>query len=131
MEGKITKCRKDLRSLKMTLNSLKERNEKLKKALILKQKGEVDIAKVEQLEKKVEKETETKKPNLKVLKNNKDSKDNKAEKLKDNKNEEQKSKNRPKNIDIKWPTELKYLQKEEEEEEEEESEEAIRALRKD
>ena len=56
MEGKITKCRKDLRSLKMTLNSLKERNEKLKKALILKQKGEVDIAKVEQLEKRVLKE---------------------------------------------------------------------------
>ena len=56
MEGKITKCRKDLKSLKKTLSSLKERNEKLKKALILKEKGEIDLAKVNQLEEKVEKE---------------------------------------------------------------------------
>ena len=56
MEGKINKTRKDLRSLKMTLKSLNERNDKFKKGLILKQKGEVDLAKVNQLEKKVEKE---------------------------------------------------------------------------
>ena len=56
MEGKITKCRKDLKSLKKTLSSLKERNEKLKKALILKEKGEIDVAKVNQLEEKVERE---------------------------------------------------------------------------
>ena len=42
--------------MKKTLEALQTRNDKLKKALILKQKGEVDLAKVEQLEGKVEKE---------------------------------------------------------------------------
>ena len=56
MAGKIAKCKKDLSSLKKTLEALQTRNDKLKKALILKQKGEVDNEKVKQLEGKVEKE---------------------------------------------------------------------------
>jgi chromosome segregation ATPase len=56
MAGKIAKCKKDLSSLKKTLEALQTRNEKLKKSLILKQKGEVDNEKVKQLEGKVEKE---------------------------------------------------------------------------
>ena len=56
MAGKIAKCKKDLSSLKKTLEALQTRNDKLKKALILKQKGEVDNEKVKQLEAKVEKE---------------------------------------------------------------------------
>lgn len=56
MDGKITKCKKDLKSLKKTLEALKNRNDKLKNALILKQKGEVDIAKMNQLNTRVEKE---------------------------------------------------------------------------
>ena len=56
MAGKITKCKRDLSSLKKTLEALQTRNDKLKKALILKQKGEVDNEKVKQLEGKVEKE---------------------------------------------------------------------------
>lgn len=59
MDGKIIKCRKDLKSLKQTLASLKERNEKLKKALIIKEKGDVDRAKVQQLEGRVEQENKT------------------------------------------------------------------------
>ncbi len=46
MAGKIAKCKKDLSSLKKTLEVLQNRNDKLKKALILKQKGEVDNEKV-------------------------------------------------------------------------------------
>ena len=56
MAGKIAKCKKDLSSLKKTLEVLQNRNDKLKKALILKQKGEVDNEKVKQLEGKVENE---------------------------------------------------------------------------
>ena len=56
MAGKIAKCKKDLSSLKKTLEALQTRNDKLKRALILKQKGEVDNEKVKQLEGKVEKE---------------------------------------------------------------------------
>ena len=56
MAGKIAKCKKDLSSLKKTLEALQTRNDKLKKALILKQKGEVDNEKVKELEGKVEKE---------------------------------------------------------------------------
>ena len=56
MAGKIAKCKKDLSSLKKTLEALQTRNDKLKRALILKQKGEVDIEKVKKLEEKVEKE---------------------------------------------------------------------------
>ena len=56
MAGKIAKCKKDLSSLKKTLEALQNRNDKLKKALILKQKGEVDNEKVKQLEGKIEKE---------------------------------------------------------------------------
>ena len=56
MAGKIAKCKKDLSSLKKTLEALQTRNDKLKKALILKQKGEVDNEKVKQLEGKIEKE---------------------------------------------------------------------------
>ena len=56
MAGKIAKCKKDLSSLKKTLEALQTRNDKLKKALILKQKGEVDNEKVKQLEGIVEKE---------------------------------------------------------------------------
>ena len=56
MAGKIAKCKKDLSSLKKTLEVLQNRNDKLKRALILKQKGEVDIEKVKNLEGKVERE---------------------------------------------------------------------------
>ena len=56
MAGKIAKCKKDLSSLKKTLEALQTRNDKLKKALILKQKGDVDNEKVKQLEGKIEKE---------------------------------------------------------------------------
>ena len=59
MAGKIAKCKKDLSSLKKTLEALQTRNDKLKKALILKQKGEVDNEKVKQLEGKVEKENKS------------------------------------------------------------------------
>ena len=50
MAGKIAKCKKDLSSLKKTLEALQTRNDKLK------QKGEVDNEKVKQLEGKIEKE---------------------------------------------------------------------------
>ena len=52
MQGKIAKCRKDLFSLTTTLDSLNKRNDKFKRALILKKKGEVDKSKVSQLQSK-------------------------------------------------------------------------------
>ena len=36
MKGKITKCKKDLKSLEFTITNLKERNEKLKTSLLVK-----------------------------------------------------------------------------------------------
>ena len=70
MQGKIAKCRKDYLSLHKTLVSLNERNDKLKKALILKKKGEVDQSKIESLSKKYEQESKEmwKKKGIKVIK---------------------------------------------------------------
>jgi len=57
MEGKIKKkCRKDLQSLYQTMSNLKERNEKLKTSLMVKKTGQLDMARKEELQQKVERE---------------------------------------------------------------------------
>ena len=56
MQGKIAKCRKDFYSLRATLKALNERNDKYKKALILKKNGDVDRSKLASLNQKFEKE---------------------------------------------------------------------------
>jgi hypothetical protein len=53
MDGKIHKSQKDLKSLLQTLANLKGRNNNLKGNLILQKTGDVDKAKVHELEQNV------------------------------------------------------------------------------
>jgi hypothetical protein len=53
MDGKIHKSQKDLKSLLQTLANLKGRNNNLKSNLILEKTGDIDKAKVQELEQSV------------------------------------------------------------------------------